>query len=314
MTYAIISDIHGNYPAFEAVLADAKAHGADEYILLGDYVSRYPWANETAEAMRKLKPAHIVRGNGEDYFTELLQQPQDKFADLMTAEQWQPVTWAYKTLSPGNLEYLLALPETAVIQHQDTNIYLSHTIDLIFTPPAIEFFHTLSFHDMMTASPFTHEEYLARGREMLLSNPVTLAQIRALPKGIYAFGHNHLQFFMEYEGRLFINPGSCGNPADWDAAAVYSLLRRENDAWTVTERRVKYDLDKVTQGLITSGYQDYAPAWSHAAMVQILTGKEYMGLFVTHFVAEAKRLGHTQGPIRGPIWDAAVKSWYASQT
>ena len=302
MKYAIISDIHGNYPAFKAVLADARAHGADMYLLLGDYLYRYPWVNDLVDELRNLKPACLIRGNGEGY---LLNSNEEE----MTCEQFKPLYWVCSSILPENLAYLASLPEKAVISHGDTNIYLAHSIDLFYRPTVIGFFHTLNFQDMMKASPISHREYLARGREVLLACPDALADIQALPKGIHLFGHNHLQFHMEYDGRLFINPGSCGMAADWDATAAYTLLSCENGRWTVLERRVEYDLSKVTEELVTSGYHDYAPMWSHAVKLQLLTGKEYFGWLVTHITETAKRMGHTGHPVSDDVWDVAVKTW-----
>ena len=71
MRYAVISDIHGNYPALKAVLADAGTQGTDTYLLLGDYTVVFPWVNEVTETIRGLKPSFVIRGNGEDYLIDL---------------------------------------------------------------------------------------------------------------------------------------------------------------------------------------------------------------------------------------------------
>jgi len=301
MTYAIFSDIHGNHPALIAALADAKARGADSFIFIGDYASRFPWGDDVVSAIRKLAPAHIIRGNGEGYYSELLCKSK---AD-MTNEQYKPIYWSYNVLSAENLAYLLALPETAVISHEGIDIYLAHSIDFFYHPAVIDLFHTMNFSDMMLAAPFTHDEYLARGRKALLSCPDTLAGILALPKGVHLFGHNHLQFYIEYEGRLFINPGSCGMAADWDATAAYTLLTLKKGAWFVEERRVSYDLDAAAQGFITSGYHSYAPVWSDVTQLQMYTGKEYFGWFVVHLNKTRETLGKTASPQQ--VWDIAVK-------
>ena len=51
---AILSDIHGNLPALEAVLADARGQSIDRYVLLGDYVFDLPWSNEVCQALMAL--------------------------------------------------------------------------------------------------------------------------------------------------------------------------------------------------------------------------------------------------------------------
>jgi len=271
MTYAIISDIHGNHPALIAAIADAKAQGANEYILLGDYASRYPWGNDVVNTIKKLSPAVVVCGNGEGYFNGMKKTNGGK-----SNEQFKPNQWSYDMLTEENLAYLLALPEKITI-HGTSNIYVSHSVDLFWQPGVAHLFHTIHFNNMMLSTPISHDEYLARGREALLSCPNAHASILSLPPGVHLFGHNHLQFHTEYKGRLFINPGSCGMAADWDATAAYTLLTWKDEAWHVAERRVEYDLQTIANGLISTGYHDYAPMWSEVVKQQAQTGKEYFG-------------------------------------
>ena len=184
------------------------------YLLLGDYASNCPFGNEVAEAIRKLKPATVISGNGEGYFINLQKQDPKEF----TYEQFKPTYWGYNSLSGQNREYLVSLPETAIVADGDTKIHLAHSMELFYRWPNIELFHSNYYREYMSTAPFTHEEYLARARDVLLARPEALAEMQAMPKGIYLFGHNHLQFHMGYEGRLFINPGSCGEPLNWDTS------------------------------------------------------------------------------------------------
>ena len=305
MKYAIISDIHGNIHALEAVLADARAQGADMYLLIGDYACNYPYGNEVADAIRKLQPATVIRGNGEGYLIDLKgRDPQE-----MIYEQFKPTYWGYRSLSAANLEYMVNLPETAVVQDGETKIHLAHTMGLFYRSPKIELFHSHLFRKLMEAEPFTREEYLACAKAALLACPEAVAEIHAMPKGVYLFGHNHMQFHMEYEGRLFINPGSCGEPLDWDVNAPYTLLTVEGDSWSVEERRIAHDLDVVAEGFDSSGFTAYAPVWSEVMKLEIHTGKDYFSSFVKHVVETGHKMGEVGQPISNHAWDAAVATW-----
>jgi predicted phosphodiesterase len=68
---AALYDIHGNLPALEAVLEDAREAGADHWLLGGDYGAWSPWPRETLELLRTLEPATWIRGNGERWPREL---------------------------------------------------------------------------------------------------------------------------------------------------------------------------------------------------------------------------------------------------
>jgi putative phosphoesterase len=74
---AILYDIHGNLPALEAVLEDARAAGADRFVLGGDYALFGPWPHETVELLRTLD-ADWVRGNGERWTAHPADAPQDE--------------------------------------------------------------------------------------------------------------------------------------------------------------------------------------------------------------------------------------------
>ena len=63
MRYLILTDIHANLEALETCLKDARARGYDETLVLGDIVGYGPDPNAVIDAIRRLKPKAIVRGN-----------------------------------------------------------------------------------------------------------------------------------------------------------------------------------------------------------------------------------------------------------
>ena len=161
----------------------------------------------------------------------------------------------------------------------------------------------------MGRTHMTHSEYLTCAREALLSRADAVADLEKLPGGIYLFGHNHLQFYLEYGDKLFINPGSCGEALDWDATAAYTLLDLTPGGRIVTERRVPYNLKNVSDGLRDSGFKAYAPVWSDVLERELLTGKGYFDLFLHHLIKTGQELGKTDYPVGNDVWDAAARSW-----
>jgi len=305
LKYAIFSDMHGNLPAFEAALADAKKQGAEKFLLLGDLCSPFPWANEIAETIRSMDFAHVIRGNGEGYLINLLGQNQ---ADW-TYEQFKPLYWSFRALTAENLKYLTNLPETFDIADGGENIRLAHSLNIFFRSPKIKPFHSSYFRILMEKKPFSHEEYLAFAKKALLSRPDALEQIRLLPKGVYLFGHNHMQFHMEHEGKIFVNPGSCGSACDCLTGAAYTLLEHTGDSWAVTERRVEYDIQLAAGALRNSGLAAEAPVWAKIIEGQLMSGKDCFGEFVGHLIETGQKLGKTEYPVGNDVWEAAVKSW-----
>ena len=305
MKYAIISDVHGNNLALEAVLADAKAQGADKYLFLGDYVGLPPHGDAAVNTICNLDRAVVVKGNGEGYLDALIGK---NFSEL-TAEQMKPLYWAYNSLSPQNLDYLINLPETATISDGNFNIHLAHAMKLFFRIPRVELFHSRNFRIIMSDEPFTHDAYLLFARAVLLSTPGVLEDLHAMDEGIYLFGHNHLQFHMEYEGRVFINPGSCGQPLDWDTRAPYTMLTLEGGTRHVKERRVEYDVKQVISDLDTSGFTDCSPVWSRVLKLSLETAKDYFEPFVMHVEETGRKMGEFKPPVSNAAWEAAIATW-----
>ena len=81
MKYAIISDIHGNFPAMQAVLKDVKEQGISSFIFAGDYCISGPWPDECIDAIRAIPEKFIIRGNEEKYLENLIDEDQSLWTD-----------------------------------------------------------------------------------------------------------------------------------------------------------------------------------------------------------------------------------------
>ena len=306
MKYAIFSDIHGNIYALEAALADANALGADMFLFLGDYCTHYPWVNEVVETIRGLGSAAVaVRGNNEGYLADL----RDNGAADWDREQFKPIYWCFRSLKPENLEFAVSQPETRTININYGFITLSHSMKLIYRTPKINRFSSSYFRAQMESAPFTHSEYLTFARDALLSHPDAPTEIRAMPKGVYLFGHNHLQCYFEIDGKLFINPGSCGTSCDCDSTAAYTILETDGGARRVTERRVGYDVGLTAQKVLASDFAAEAPVWADIIARQLLAGRDYMGPFVRHIGITGHKYGQNSMPVTNDVWREAVATW-----
>ena len=103
---AVLYDIHGNLPALEAVVDDARAQGATAFFLGGDYVGFGPFPRETLALLDELRPATWIRGNGERWLREV---PIDR-PEIIPAMQLMREPW-----SEDEIERLYRLPERAEV-------------------------------------------------------------------------------------------------------------------------------------------------------------------------------------------------------
>lgn len=79
MRFAVLSDIHSNYAALRAVIADAESRQPDYWLFLGDYVTDCPYPHRTVEFLRDFSQTHsclMIRGNREDYMINQRKAPQ----------------------------------------------------------------------------------------------------------------------------------------------------------------------------------------------------------------------------------------------
>ncbi len=306
MKYALISDVHGNADALYAVLADAESQGVQSFLLLGDYVEDLPYPNEVVDAIRALPSAVVIRGNKEDYLQELVGQDQSAW----DSEQLAVIRWNFQQLTPQNLEYLISLPAKAeVITERGTKIWLSHSSQTFYRTPRMEAFHSGHFLTKKLEAPFDHGQYLEEARESVLARADVMAELALLPEGVYAFGHNHLQFHMRLGGVYCVNPGSCGVPLEFDSSAPYTIFEESDAGWIVTERRVPYDVEGAIAGLMASSLYEKAELWSKIIICQLRTGGDYISHYLRHVKEIAASRGEPVNPVSNDVWRGGVETF-----
>ena len=105
----ILYDIHGNLPALEATLEDARGRGVDRWLLGGDYGAWSPWPVETVELLLELSPSTWIRGNGERWTRE---PPWDRPDIAPGIAEWESgfgkhEGWLYSLQSHAELDGVL---------------------------------------------------------------------------------------------------------------------------------------------------------------------------------------------------------------
>lgn len=226
MRVAVISDIHGNLPALEAVLEAIKHDAPDLIVQGGDLALNGPRPAEVVDLIREHRIAGVV-GNTD----ELL---------------WKPEARAEQEARMPKLRRLLYVlfEETAVA-----------TIELL-GPKRLEWMRTLpprwSLEDVSVVHASPGDVWNA---PMPDANDQTLADLyEGLGSRLVVYGHIHRPFVRLTGDLIVANSGSVGMPYDGDTRASYLLIEEEE----VTVRRVEYDVDREVADLVERGYP-YAP-------------------------------------------------------
>jgi predicted phosphodiesterase len=231
MKFLIVSDIHGNREALEAVLKDA--HGQyDRITCLGDLVGYGADPNFVVDWARANVSA-IVRGNHDAACAglESLSRFNDNAADA--------AAWSRHVLSPKNLAYLQALPAG---------------------PMAYGGF------DLAHGSPFGEYDYLCSSGDVAairdrITKPLTFFghthnqggfQTRSNGKITALNPHRVLQ--LAPRSKYLVNPGSVGQPRDRDPGAAYAIYF--SDERRIEFRRVKYDAKTAGKKIVAAGLSE----------------------------------------------------------
>jgi predicted phosphodiesterase len=231
--FLVLSDLHANLDALEAVLAHASDRW-DRMLVLGDLVGYGAEPNAVIDRVRALDPEAVIRGNHDKAACGLDDGSQFNFVARTAA------MWTAEQLTPENLAYLHALPEGPI------------EIDAL-----VEICH---------GTPFDEDHYIFGGSDAYLA-------LQAMTRPVCLFGHTHLPAIFRavdevFEGepadpqretvvplqrgaRYLVNPGSVGQPRDGDPRAGYGIL--DDEVRELRLFRVPYAVEVAQQRIIAAG-------------------------------------------------------------
>lgn len=227
---AIISDIHGNLPALEAVLADIQQRGIERIYCLGDLVGKGPDSVAVTDLCRERCTA-VVMGNWDAQMAD---------GKAKTSFHWQ---WNRERLGQARLDYLRALPFAIDFTVSGRRVRLYHA-------SAQSIYHRVSFrHDFQ------------RLREMFLNTEATGDGVA--PPAIVGYGDIHHPFLLPVDYGLLFNVGSVGNPLDYCTLAAYAIMRGKWESVTegpfnIEIARVPYDIERSLAMARTADMPNYA--------------------------------------------------------
>ena len=239
MRFAAIADVHGNYLALEAVIADIRAQGIDEIVNLGDMASGPLDARRTMDALMALDAVH-VRGNHDRW---LIDRPVEKMG------AWERP--AYAQLDSGHLDWLRTVPPTLIFRDQ---VFLCHA-----TPADdnVYWLETVTPEGSVTMSPLDAIEKEAEG----------------ISQSLILCGHTHIARAVRLgDGRMVVNPGSVGGPGfsynvpfphrieAGTPDARYAILELVAGSWRATFRHVPYDHEAMAALARRNGDLEFASA------------------------------------------------------
>ncbi len=234
MRYLVLTDIHANLDALEAVLVRANETSWDRLLVLGDLVGYGGQPNEVVDRIRALAPFAIIRGN------------HDRVAaGVEDAEGFNPIAqeaaeWTYRALTPENRAYLSSCPPGP-----------------LFVDAVTEICH---------GSPDDEDAYIT-------SELAALHALKQAQRTVCFYGHTHIpvafcltdttfevlsegtdeeqQITIERGRQYLVNPGSVGQPRDGDPRAAFATFDVESRV--VRLYRTPYPVERAQEKIIEAG-------------------------------------------------------------
>jgi predicted phosphodiesterase len=238
MKYALISDIHANLPALDAVLADLDARpDIDAVYHLGDLVGYAPWPDEVVARLAG-RGIPGVAGNYDSTTATGYEHCGCRYEDPRQEElSHRSYEWTRANVSEETRRQLGALPFRL-----DLRPLGGHT-----SGPRLFLVH---------GNPVLNTVYWTEDRSDRFCLQMA-DHLGARAGDVVAFGHTHKPWQREVDGIRFVNTGSVGRPKDGDWRAGYATVAFGPDPGVVIEHpRVEYDLERATAAIRESTLPD----------------------------------------------------------
>jgi putative phosphoesterase len=212
---AVVSDVHANLDAFEAVLDQIEG---EELVCLGDLVDYGAQPNEVVAKLMRVG-AKTILGNHDS-------AALSGDTSLFNAKAAMASIWTRSKLTEDSRRFLETLPEELRMQVEGVKLYFTH------------------------GSPDDHLwEYLdPRTDSDLFGNFLDRLKVDGI-----GLGHTHLPYVWKEGARVIFNPGSVGQPRDGDRRAAYAVVTVDGDSVSVELRRVQYDFEKAASKIREAG-------------------------------------------------------------
>ncbi len=226
--FAVLSDVHGNATALDAVRKAIKAAKPDRIFIAGDLVLHGPEPAAVADGVRELEAAGaiVIQGNTDvavaDFdYTAAFPWLTDGVPDAFRAA----AEWAHEALGEERLEWLRQLPSERRVRVDDTLVLVCH------------------------ASPGSQ----TAGFDPALDPTVVLERLARTDARIVCCGHTHLPDIRDFGWKQIINDGSAGYVFDGDPTASWALIDFDGDDVKAEIRRTEFDVLKVANAISARG-------------------------------------------------------------
>lgn len=237
MRYALISDIHANLPALEAVLTHIDARDdVDAVYHLGDLVGYAPWPDDVV-ALLDARAIAGVAGNYDSTVATRYQHCGCRYEDARQEElSHLSFEWTRDHVSGATRARLAALPFRIDLRPSGGHLAGARLV-------------------LLHGNPVLNTVYWTEDRSDRFCRQMA-ESVGAKPGDVIAFGHTHRPWHRQLDGVHFVNAGSVGRPKDGDPRAGYATIAFEGAGPAIEFVRVAYDVERAALAIRQSALPD----------------------------------------------------------
>ncbi len=252
MRLAVISDIHSNLAALQAVIEDLKSVRPDAVVVAGDFINRGPQPREVLVLLHECGWPRL-RGNHEDYV--IAQCREFEPGDLLANPIWQPARWTAEQLDKRS-EELESLPLTMTMQAPNgSDVLIAHGTPQVNSDGVF--------------GKTTDDEL----RQMLGDEPPSL----------FVCAHTHASLMRRVDETLIVNVGAVGLPFNGDSRAQYGVFTWKAKGWQAELRALDYDREQTYRAFEDGGFLDGGGPLARVIMKEVETARPHLGPWVRDF-------------------------------
>jgi len=256
---AVLSDVHGNVPALEAVLDDVESWSPDQVIVNGDLVSRGPYSLACLGMVRARCPAvHLLTGNHETFVLDTVDRPPSP--DAPTYDMGRFAAWTARQLGA----------EVDAMREWGDHLDLAD----MEGGSSVHVTHASRRGNRDGIRPETPDHEL----------PAKLGD----PRELFITSHTHRPLERRYNGTLIVNTGSVGQPLDGDPRAAYARFTFHGGAWDARVMRVGYDKTRAEQDFHDSGFLEECGPVARLIFRELRESRMHVGPWVGRYLAAVK--------------------------
>jgi predicted phosphodiesterase len=241
MRYLVLSDVHANLPALDAVLLHAKQRGYDDVVFLGDAVGYYPHAEDAVQRLAELSPKVRIMGNHDAALLEMVDGGRGHGDASVVFEVLEKHA---EQLSPASIDFL----RTFKAKHVD------HTWEAAHGALTRQWEYLATLSSAQANLPLMSTRLLFVGHT---HHPRVYAQAKNGSQELWrtvTFREERSSYRVPPLARVIANPGAVGQPRDQVPLAAYALF--DVPTMTIDFHRVEFDVMAVQAAVRAAGYPE----------------------------------------------------------